>query len=195
MIGPFSVGRRLLLVRSRGWGALGERRVRQNKMIGAPRGAAVMFVPTAVSGRRGERTELLRSLSQREATVIEECAVGTPLKVIAGRLNISEPAVGSYLSRAKKKLAVRSRAALQSIVIGPPSPDVRVALSLWLTSAEVQVAEALLAGARNARIAKERCTSVRTVENQVAQIFQKLHIRSRFELLPWAASFMQQKHL
>ena len=51
-----------------------------------------------------------------------------------------------------------------------------------LGEAERTVAEALLEGWSNARIAQERGVSVRTVANQVASIFRKLGVRSRAEL-------------
>jgi len=127
----------------------------------------------------------LSSLSPRERAVAEQAALGTPLKLIADRLDVSQNAVASYLYRAKKKLMLRSRGTLQKMVVGSPVlPDVRAALSLFLTSAERQVAEAMLAGASNADIAKTRRVSQKTVANQVAAVFHKLHIGSRFELLP-----------
>ncbi|CAN5767663.1 hypothetical protein BH11MYX4_BH11MYX4_35440 [soil metagenome] len=51
-----------------------------------------------------------------------------------------------------------------------------------LTQAERSVTAGLLNGHDNARIARERGTSVRTVANQVASIFRKLGVSSRGEL-------------
>jgi DNA-binding CsgD family transcriptional regulator len=51
-----------------------------------------------------------------------------------------------------------------------------------LSPAEVAVAQLLLAGKSNASIACARGTSVRTVANQVANIFKKLDVTSRSEL-------------
>jgi DNA-binding NarL/FixJ family response regulator len=51
-----------------------------------------------------------------------------------------------------------------------------------LTSAEREVAVALLDGWSNARIARARSVSVRTVANQIASIYRKLAVRSRAEL-------------
>ncbi len=51
-----------------------------------------------------------------------------------------------------------------------------------LSDAERAVAETLLGGWSNARIARERGVSVRTVANQVASVFRKLGVRSRAEL-------------
>jgi DNA-binding CsgD family transcriptional regulator len=51
-----------------------------------------------------------------------------------------------------------------------------------LTAAEKSVLGLLLEGATNAAIAHARGTSVHTVANQVAGIFRKLDVRSRYEL-------------
>jgi DNA-binding CsgD family transcriptional regulator len=55
------------------------------------------------------------------------------------------------------------------------------ALPPSLSAAERIVALALLEGLSNSEIAKIRKTSVRTVANQVASLFQKLGVRSRAE--------------
>lgn len=52
-----------------------------------------------------------------------------------------------------------------------------------LTLAERQVLALLLDGRTNSEIAAERSTSERTVANQVAAIFRKLHVTSRCELV------------
>jgi DNA-binding NarL/FixJ family response regulator len=51
-----------------------------------------------------------------------------------------------------------------------------------LTEAERDVALAICAGRSNAEIAMQRGTSPRTVANQVASLFAKLGLRSRYEL-------------
>jgi DNA-binding CsgD family transcriptional regulator len=56
-----------------------------------------------------------------------------------------------------------------------------------LTLAEHQILDALLAGRRNADIARGRGTSTRTIANQVANIYRKLGVRSRAELVAGAA--------
>jgi DNA-binding CsgD family transcriptional regulator len=58
-----------------------------------------------------------------------------------------------------------------------------------LTSAESDVVRRILAGHSNARIARDRGTSVRTVANQVASILRKLGVRSRFEVAAAGALF------
>ena len=55
------------------------------------------------------------------------------------------------------------------------------ALPASLSAAERIVALALLKGLSNSEIATARKTSIRTVANQVASLFQKLGVRSRSE--------------
>jgi DNA-binding NarL/FixJ family response regulator len=63
-----------------------------------------------------------------------------------------------------------------SFRVAPP------ARSASLTRAEWAVAQAVLSGARNAEIARQRGRSVNTVARQVASIFKKLGVRSRIGL-------------
>jgi DNA-binding CsgD family transcriptional regulator len=56
-----------------------------------------------------------------------------------------------------------------------------------LTPAEHAIVDAILAGKRNADIARERGTATRTIANQVASIYRKLGVRSRAELVAQAA--------
>jgi DNA-binding CsgD family transcriptional regulator len=51
-----------------------------------------------------------------------------------------------------------------------------------LTSAEQEIARAILAGASRREVARARGTSIRTVSNLLAQMFRKLGVRSRIEL-------------
>ncbi len=57
-----------------------------------------------------------------------------------------------------------------------------------LTSAERQVALAVLAGYSNAEIARLRGSSPRTIANQLASIYRTLGVRSRAELAAQARS-------
>lgn len=52
-----------------------------------------------------------------------------------------------------------------------------------LTPAERAVFDLLLQGASNAAIARARTASVRTIANQVAAIFDKLGVGSRYEVI------------
>jgi DNA-binding NarL/FixJ family response regulator len=66
------------------------------------------------------------------------------------------------------------------VVLSYPVP--KLVLPEELTSAEREVALALLAGDAYAQIAARRRTALRTVANQVASIFRKAGVRSRLEL-------------
>jgi len=57
-----------------------------------------------------------------------------------------------------------------------------VTLPNSFSPAECEVAIAIASGCSNAAIAKQRGTSIRTVENQIYGIFRKLGIGSRSEL-------------
>lgn len=60
------------------------------------------------------------------------------------------------------------------------APAVAVA---GLTAAEVAVTKLVCAGCSNREIARQRRTSANTVGNQLAAIFAKLSVSSRFELV------------
>lgn len=60
-----------------------------------------------------------------------------------------------------------------------------------LTDAELAVTRLVLEGQGNAAIAKARGTSVRTVANQLASIFSKLEIGSRWQLAALCAAHQQ----
>ena len=64
----------------------------------------------------------------------------------------------------------------------PPSPPAQLAIDASLTAAEADVARSMVAGLSNDEIASKRRTSCRTVANQAASVFRKLHVGSRREL-------------
>jgi len=64
-----------------------------------------------------------------------------------------------------------------SFPLAPP------AMPPGLSAAERAVALDLLEGKSNAEIAAARCTSVRTVANQVGSLFKKLGVHSRSQLV------------
>lgn len=51
-----------------------------------------------------------------------------------------------------------------------------------LSAAENRISSYVLAGLSNEQIAQKRGVSRNTVENQIASLFRKLHVSSRFEL-------------
>jgi DNA-binding NarL/FixJ family response regulator len=68
----------------------------------------------------------------------------------------------------------------QYLVLSFPAPAWN--LPECFTAAEREIVLGMLRGASNEAIARERCTSVRTVANQIASIFVKLRVSSRIEL-------------
>ncbi len=65
------------------------------------------------------------------------------------------------------------------------SSDERLRLTVkWagLTTSELEVLEAILAGLSNSEIARQRGTNVRTIANQAASIYRKLRVQSRLQL-------------
>jgi DNA-binding CsgD family transcriptional regulator len=64
-----------------------------------------------------------------------------------------------------------------SFPLAPP------ALPPGLSAAERAVAMDLLEGKSNGEIAAARCTSVRTVANQISSLFKKLRVHSRSQLV------------
>jgi DNA-binding CsgD family transcriptional regulator len=73
-------------------------------------------------------------------------------------------------------------------VVSFPIPAASPALAP-LSAAEADVLELILAGGSNREIAGARCTSERTVANQVASLFRKLGVSSRSELAAHASWF------
>ncbi len=63
-----------------------------------------------------------------------------------------------------------------------------------LTRAELEVAERVIAGATARDIASERGVSERTASNQLGQIYAKLEIHSRYELLALVSGSPQSCH-
>jgi len=67
------------------------------------------------------------------------------------------------------------------VVVSQPAGA--VATRVVLTAAERVIVSLVVDGRSNAQIAAARGTSVHTVGNQLAAIFRKLDVRSRFELI------------
>jgi DNA-binding NarL/FixJ family response regulator len=65
-------------------------------------------------------------------------------------------------------------------------------LPKFFSRAECEVAAAIAIGCSNAAIARQRGTSVRTVENQIYGIFRKLGIGSRNELAAYLGGLPRQ---
>jgi DNA-binding NarL/FixJ family response regulator len=131
------------------------------------------------------REDVSKSLSRRELAVVELAARGYANKHIAFELGIAERTASTYLARSKVKLRVGSRVELICLVraAGRGSfPVPRTQRAARLTEAEQAVIAGILQGKTNARMARERERSVRTIANQVAAAFRKLCVHSRSEL-------------
>jgi len=74
------------------------------------------------------------------------------------------------------------------LVISHPAPRYVIPPEPNLTSSEREVLLALAGGQASRAIARLRGVSVRTVENQIANIYGKLGVRSRSELVALLSS-------
>ena len=140
-----------------------------------------------------------RGLTAAESAVAAWAARGHPEKVIAYELGIAQGTVSALLSRAYKKLGVRSRAALVARLEVPTrlermklddgaevllfsAPTKEHGALGTLTKAEREVARAAARGDDNRTIAKRRKVSPTTVAKQLTAAYGKLGIGTRAEL-------------
>jgi DNA-binding NarL/FixJ family response regulator len=148
-------------------------------------------------------------LSEREHRIASFACRGKSNKLIASELGLCSSTVATQLTSATRKLGLASRESLLHAfaVLGPRADAAPAERAAWvtalaydgddyaviwlamtprlppsLTSAEREVATLVVAGLSNAAIAARRCTSVRTVANQLRAIFTKLAIGSRRQL-------------
>lgn len=164
------------------------------------------------SGRRvvvAHRTDALaqplQALTRQEALALQLALCGMANKVVALELGVSESTVSRLVERGLRRLDLASlaeAAELRSLgysrmSLGAGSTAVELAIlegelasgspslagQVRLTRAERSVLSAVLAGHTHQQIATLRCTSRRTVDNQVASIFAKLRVNSRRELV------------
>ncbi len=147
-----------------------------------------------------------RCLAARERDVVELAARGETNRRIGMALGIAVGTVAGQLSRALAKLGLSDRTDLvrswaiqqeeqmfcirvrqaELLVSVRPLPNLaEVPSAESLTPSEQAVAELVVAGYSNARVAQERGVSERTVANQVASVFRKLNVHSRAELASW----------
>lgn len=114
------------------------------------------------------RLELVTLLTALRPTGVQSCVVAPPLPSQAS--NSSEPLVDVY----EQEINSTSYFVI-SVAAGPRLADA-------LSPAEREVAQDVLAGLANVEIASKRERSARTIANQLASIFRKLGVGSRFEL-------------
>ncbi|MEO7112689.1 MAG: helix-turn-helix transcriptional regulator [Polyangiaceae bacterium] len=140
-----------------------------------------------------------RALSRDERPILHLVAMGHSNKLVAYELGLPIGTVATRLASIMRKLGVRSRVqivdrytSLRSAKFLPVTADAdewqAAALDAEaphdnpLTAAEDEVAQLASRGVSNARIAKTRGSSPRTVANLLASAYKKLGISSRSEL-------------
>ena len=139
-------------------------------------------------------------LTSSEFELASTVAAGFAVKRIAAELGLEWATARTTLHRALRKLGLRSCAQLPAFWHGlsvaaassrrADGSELLVfesrldgqARALPLTSAEREVLQAVLLGHKSQEIALQRSTSVRTVANQLATLFQKFGASSRAEL-------------
>jgi DNA-binding NarL/FixJ family response regulator len=141
-------------------------------------------------------------LSQREVSVLAAAEGGVANKLVAIEQSLACSTVSESLQTALAKLGFASRAEFLKVMaclrvsardhgarfVGDARvgwlflPVESLGLDPRLTEAERQVVTGVLNGRTNAAIASARRTSCRTVANQLAAIYRKLGVSSRWEL-------------
>ena len=141
-------------------------------------------------------------LSRRELSVLAAAEGGVANKLVALEQSLACSTVSESLQTAIGKLGFVGRTEFLKVMAclraGASRPGVRVlagkelcwvflpveglGLDPRLTSAERQVVTGVLNGRTNAAIAMARRTSSRTVANQLAAVYRKLGVSSRWEL-------------
>jgi DNA-binding NarL/FixJ family response regulator len=149
-------------------------------------------------------------LSRRELSVLTAAEGGVANKCVAIEQSLACSTVSESLHTAIAKLGFASRAEFLKVMAclraNPPDQLARLVgdvelcwlflpietfgLDPRLTHAERQVVAGVLNGRTNAAIATARRTSCRTVANQLAAVYRKLGVSSRWELAARSAILM-----
>jgi DNA-binding NarL/FixJ family response regulator len=149
-----------------------------------------------------------RHLTSSEFELASLVALGFAVKQIAADLGLGWATARTTINRALRKLGLCNSAQLPAFwhgLSGTASRSRRhdgsellvfesrlddCAPAIPLTSAERDVLQAVLWGYDNQQIAQQRHTSMRTVANQVATLFQKFGASSKAELAAKALRLM-----
>jgi len=150
-----------------------------------------------------------RGLSPSERGVLAYVALGHSDKFIAYELGITRSTVSNHVVSIRRKLGLRTRVEIIRLAqaFGPSADAPPSNVASWLhqfefcgeslaalttnsnpgvlsmlSNTEREITAYILEGLSNAQIATRRGTSVRTVANQVARIFEKRGVRCRAEL-------------
>jgi DNA-binding NarL/FixJ family response regulator len=140
------------------------------------------------------------ALTVGQARVAIGRARGTPVKVLALELGVTNGAIARRIAGAMRKLKLRSEAELVALVGSATSfPAAAVAgrgdcdivltyrapcwtLPAYLSAAERLVVREVIAGASHDGVARARGIAPRTVANHLASIYRKMHVHSRIEM-------------
>ena len=152
-----------------------------------------------------------RALSERQNVILRLLVQGYSESAISSALGLSSGAISQQVRGALRKLRLRGPSALIELAgrlkagavlalqdiggvglcVVDGGPALAALLPVGLTRAERDIAALLVDGYTNADIARERGSSVRTVANQTASIYEKLNVSSRNELAFRARTHMQ----
>jgi DNA-binding CsgD family transcriptional regulator len=153
-------------------------------------GGRFSLVPEVENGSRSylvvenpPRSQAMRALSRREASVLELAARGVTAKLVSYGLGLSPSQVSGAMRSAAAKVGVATRLDLVRVAAMLTGDFRAGAPPATLTEAEGAIFELLRQGLSNSQIAALRSRSVRTIANQVASLLRKTHSPSRRALL------------
>lgn len=122
-----------------------------------------------------------RALDPLEVQAVQRLARGLMAKQVAAELALAPSTLSRVLAGAVAKLGFASTPDMLSAVGGLVFPHQK-GLEADLTQAEREVLQWVQAGLTNREIGARRCTSERTVANQVAALLRKTRLASRYAL-------------
>jgi DNA-binding CsgD family transcriptional regulator len=125
------------------------------------------------------RAQAYRALTERESIVVDQSIQGLAGRYIAYSTGLTPARISRLLTSAATKLGFHNRLELVRVASTLRSHGKFGLLGSPLTEAERDVWRLVSEGLTNAEIAKRRGTSVRTVVNQVANLFRKVGVRGR----------------
>ena len=133
-----------------------------------------------------------RRLSERQHAVLARAARGLSGKAGASEMGISPACFSCDLAEVASKVGCTNRTEVVWLAAVLASREPPAARAVRLTSAERHVLELAQRGLSNAAIAKQRCTSQRTVANQISGILVKTGLPTRRALATLAGYDGQQ---
>lgn len=143
---------------------------------------------------------LVGALTKRELEMLDYISTGLPNSEIARLAFVTEQTVKFHLSSIYRKLGVKSRteaAQLAAQAKGINDTDLEIAASRFydLTKREKEVLAAVARGLSNRQAANEFSVKEQTVKFHLANIFQKLNVKTRTEALNLLAAQVDDRDL